>query len=222
MLSTDQTSAPPAERKKKPRPRRLGRALAIAGMAFALLGGTIETASATVPAEVFCPHDCWQEQNIPAGVNWGQWQDANSAAAFWANYNFQWGYYEYTPNGTAYDRISWHRYQGWPAQVYGGRWVGYWEGSRQQSRFMYYGGLYNDYGRQVSNEERRRGVGAADAYSTFTDNWGRHNAPYVEYDMDAYTSPTGRNDRRLVRNPRTGHVYVTFDHYNTFHYLGRF
>lgn len=222
MLSTGQTSAPPGERKKKPRPRRLGRALAVAGMAFALLGGTIETASATVPQDVYCPHDCWQVQQIPNNITWGQWQDANSAAAFWANYNFSWGNYERAPNGTDYNRISYQRYHGWPDQVYGGRWVGYWEGQWRQSRFIYYGGLYNDYGHQVTTAEASRGVSSANAFSTWRDYSGSHTAPYVEYDMDAYNGPTGRNDRRLVRNPRTGHVYVTFNHYNTFYYLGRF
>ena len=32
----------------------------------------------------------------------------------------------------------------------------------------------------------------------------------------------GRDAGRLVRNPNSGNVYVTFDHYQSFNYLGRF
>ncbi|MFE2407243.1 hypothetical protein ACFXDE_02735 [Kitasatospora sp. NPDC059408] len=217
----DPAPAPAAERQKKPRAWRRHRSvLAIAGMALALLGTTVDTASATVPQSVYCPQNCWQIRTPPNGINWGQWQDANSAAAFWGNYNIDWGhttfgYYDVSP--------QWGH--GWPAQVYGGTWYAYFEADVSADRFIYYGGTFNDYAGQITGFERARGVGSSQAWSTPGYGGTGNRSPYVEYDMDSWTNTRpagGRGDRRIVRNPNTGHTYVTFDHYNTFYYLGNF
>ncbi|WP_159049571.1 ribonuclease domain-containing protein [Streptomyces sp. NRRL WC-3618] len=219
MLSTDQTSAPSAALQKKPRPRRLGRALAVAGMAFALLGGTIGTASATPPQTVYCPQTCWQQQ-VPAGanINPGMWQDANSSAAFWANYNIDWNHSTF-----GWRDLSPQWGHGWPAQAYGGTWYAYFEPNYSADRFIYYGGIFNDYNGTLTRQERARGASPNQAWSTLPNN--TRLSPYVEYDIHMYshTNPSGgRGQHRLVRNPNTGNVYATFDHYNTFYFLGRF
>ncbi|MFD7902363.1 hypothetical protein ACFV4F_07115 [Kitasatospora sp. NPDC059722] len=215
----DPAPAPDAGRPKKPGTSKRRRAMIVAGMVLALMGGAVSTANAVVPQPVYCPQNCWQERNPPNGVNWGDWQDANSATAFWANYNIDWG------NTTfGYRDLSPQWGHGWPAQVYGGTWYAYFEPNYSADRFIYYGGTFNDYGGNLTAEERAHGVGGAQAWATQGYGQSANRAPYVEYDMDVYTQanpPGGRNARRIVRNPNSGNVYVTFDHYNTFHYLGR-
>ncbi|MFJ8026794.1 hypothetical protein [Streptomyces sp. NPDC096311] len=78
---------------------------------------------------------------------------------------------------------------------------------------------------QVANfEQVAHGASSSQAYSTYTDSNGvTHYSPYVEYDIDYYNAPgSSRNSRRLIRNPNTGNAFVTYDHYQSFYYLGRF
>ncbi|WP_198539522.1 ribonuclease domain-containing protein, partial [Streptomyces graminilatus] len=131
-------------------------------------------------------------------------------------------------NQNYYQRLRYQRGAGWPGWADGGHWYGYWEPAANWGRganmFLYYGGTFHDYGNRVSNQEIQRGAGRSDAHASYTDRFGQwHRSTYVEYDIDFHSQArAGRDAPRIVRDFRTGDVYATFDHYNRFHYLGRF
>ncbi|MDX3517917.1 ribonuclease domain-containing protein [Streptomyces scabiei] len=189
-------------------------------MLLALAGGTIaESGSAFAQPPNACTQTC-PAHPAPSGVDQQDWNAAIEAADFWANYeaNHLGATVAYTPS-ERYWRLDHTPGHGWPSAGGGGVWYAYWDRHTQNYEYVYYGGRFNDSQRRVTRAENRRGVANTNAFPTA----GTRSSPYVEYDIDYYDDPHDpRNARRIVRNTRTGHVYATFDHYNTFYYLGRY
>ncbi|MFK0113012.1 hypothetical protein [Streptomyces sp. NPDC091217] len=213
---------PEAAHHKKPRLRGHRRALTVASMLLALVGGAIADSGAasaqTVPT---LPGSCTQTCNRPpSGVNQADWDDALDAADFWANHEINvFAVVRYRLN--SYYRLDFDRSRGWPGARQGNQWLGFWNGAANRDQFVYYGGTFNDYQGLVTTIEQARGVSASRAYQTSR----QRTAPYVEYDISYWNQPWGvpnRGSWRLVRNPNSGNVYVTFDHYTSFYYLGHF
>ncbi|MET9970202.1 ribonuclease domain-containing protein [Streptomyces sp. NPDC006356] len=211
--SLAEATAPDAERRKKPRLRGR-RALTVAGVLLALVGGTAGTAIAQPP-----PAPCIQWCNNPPGgspsISNEEWNDAQEAATFWANHrvdpHYNWGI----------GQLDYAAGHGWPGQAEGGRWYDFWDSAAHATRFIYYGGRYNDRGGDLASfEQQARRVPPSRAFSTGN---GR-TAPYVEYDIDEHARTRGqdRGLRRIIRNPLTGNVFATWDHYQTFAWLGKF
>lgn len=200
------------------KPRRRGRrqALTVASVLLAVLGGVVAgsgTASAqTLPGA--CSALCNQR---PSWVDQDDWDAAVEAANFWANNNVD--HNQVVRSGIrSYYVISGSR-SGWPGQHDGGQWFAFREPGHSNNQFVYYGGVYNDWNGLISNIEHNRGVSGSRAYSTN----GHSLAPYVEYDISYYAQPNSqRNALRLVRNPNSGNVYLSTDHYQTFTFLGHF
>ncbi|WP_030949566.1 ribonuclease domain-containing protein [Streptomyces sp. NRRL S-646] len=147
------------------------------------------------------------------------WNAALDAANFWANHQIDWHQTDWSGGRSYYHLDQWAG-RGWPGQTTGNQWFGYWESATRRTEFVYYGGTYNDWNGLVSYAEQNlRGVSTSRAFSSGN---GR-TAPYVEYDIDYYgAARSSRNARRIVRNPLTGNVVATFDHYQSFEYLGHF
>lgn len=216
-------SAPDADRRTKPRLRGHRRVLTVASVLLALVGGAIAdsgTAFAQPPSGT-CTQTC---NNPPAGITAADWNAALEAADFWANHQIDWMATNWS-GGRSYYHLNDDAGRGWPGQRYGNQWFGYWEPSVHRTQFIYYGGVYNDWNGNLSwFEQTAHGGTTSNSYSTYRDRFGiTHNAPYVEYDIDYYgAARTQRNARRIIRNPNTGNVFATFDHYQSFEYLGRF
>jgi hypothetical protein len=218
------TQAPVSEPSEAPRPRpmhRLGagrRILTVLSVLLALVGGAVAesgTAFAQTPSGS-CTHTC---NNPPGGVTQANWNEALEAADFWANHTIDFNAVNWS-GGRSYYHLDNVAGRGWPGQNTGNQWFGYWEPYLHHTEFVYYGGRYNDYnGLLAYHEQNTLGVSSSQAFSTGN---GR-TAPYVEYDMDYYSAArSSRNARRIVRNPNTGNTYVTYDHYQSFYYLGRY
>lgn len=212
-------SAPDVERRKTPQMRARRRVLAVASMLLALTGGVIAstgTASAQTPPGA-CTHTC---NNPPGGISAADWNAALQAADFWANHYIDFNgavWYRFWE----YRRLEHWAGHGWPGQATGQRWYGYFD-NNQNAQFIYYGGTFNDYNGDVAAFEQNSPLTHASPSQAFSTGNGR-TAPYVEYDMDSYNAPgTQRNARRIIRNTITGNTFVTYDHYKTFAYLGRF
>lgn len=78
--------------------------------------------------------------------------------------------------------------------------------------WIYHGGRYYDYDRQLRNYGSNY-YGAADTTL--------YNGPYYEYDVYGHTSTSAsRGAARLVRNSVTGDVFFSPDHYSNFYYIG--
>ncbi|MET8980067.1 hypothetical protein ABZX85_31130 [Streptomyces sp. NPDC004539] len=223
MSSSATMSAPDTERDKTPRIRGRRRAMIVASVLLALTGG-VAAGSGTAFAQTppgHCNAICNQSPPGGTGVSQAAWNAAVQAADFWANHYIDHTTVVRTSLRNSYYVLDQHAGAGWPGQAGGGQWYAYWDERSHNNQFVYYGGRYNDYNGLVSTIEQARGVPASRAFST----QGRNTAPYVEYDMDSYNQPNpagGRDSWRLVRNPNSGNVYVTFDHYQSFDYLGRF
>lgn len=216
-MTSSPVPASVAERSAKPRVRGHRRVLTVAGVLLALIGGVATepgAAFAQAPAGT-CTQFC---NNPPAGVSVGDWNAAVETANFWSDHQIDFAAVDWS-NAQSYYHLDYWQGHGWPGQTTGNQWFGYWENG-VGTRFVYYGGTYNDYNGLLSNfEQNSHGATSSQAFSTGN---GR-TAPYVEYDMDYYTAArSSRNARRIVRNPNTGNVYATFDHYNSFYYLGRY
>ncbi|MGW0712963.1 hypothetical protein ACWD4G_44785 [Streptomyces sp. NPDC002643] len=211
-------SAPETERPTKTRFRRGRRALTVAGVLLALVGGAVAesgTAFAQAP-----PGSCTVTCNNPpggSGISRANWNVAVEAADFWANHMIDYNQVDYS-NGRSYYHLDRWAGRGWPSARTGTQWFGYWDSNTHSTNFVYFGGRFNDYGGNLAwQEQHAQGVSASQAYSTGN---GRLS-PYVEYDIDYYHSAgSARNARRIVRNSITGNVYATFDHYATFDYIG--
>jgi len=192
------------------------RALTVAGVLLALVGGAAGTAVAQPP-----PGQCRQWCNQPPSgnppISNQAWNDAERAADFWANHEID----PHVPQGRAgIGRLEQQAGHGWPGQAGGNRWFDFWDSRAHADRYIYYGGRFNDREGNLAWFEQQRGVPSSRAFSTGN---GR-TAPYVEYDIDEHTSTRSqdRGLRRIVRNPLTGNVFVTFDHYQTFAWLGKY
>ncbi|NNN33788.1 hypothetical protein HLK59_26170 [Streptomyces sp. S3(2020)] len=214
MISPLDTETEPEALPAKPRRRGRRQALTVASVLLAVLGGVVAgsgTASAqTVPGA--CSALCNQR---PSWVAEADWDAGVEAANWWANNNIDQTQVVWSGIRSYYRITSSHF--GWPGQRQGGHWFGFREGSHDQ--FVYYGGVYNDWNGMISNIEHARGVSGSRAYSSA----GHTTAPYVEYDISYYGQPNSqRNALRLVRNPNSGNVYLTTDHYQTFTFLGHF
>ncbi|MET9080716.1 ribonuclease domain-containing protein [Streptomyces sp. NPDC004237] len=220
-MSTPLASAPTTpstERPMKTRLRRGRRALTVTGVLLALVSGAVAgsgTAFAAPPSGS-CTVTC---NNPPVGSNisHADWNAAVEAADFWANHMIDWNQVDYS-HGHAYYHLDPWAGRGWPGASSGNQWFGYWDSNTHSTNFIYYGGRFNDYSQDLSwQEQHAQGVSSSRAYSTGN---GRLS-PYVEYDIDYYRSASSsRNARRIVRNTLTGNVYATFDHYQTFDYIG--
>lgn len=152
----------------------------------------------------------------PAGVSSQQWRGATSAAQFWNTEGIsnirgdrfhlvmrgQNGYPgQGWPGDTNPNARSWYHFET------GGSW-------RPQQHYIVYGGVFQDRDHRIQNLEQSHHVSSNDASGS--------NSVYREYDVNAWsTSTANRGTERIVRNVRNGHVYATFDHYGSFHYLGR-
>ncbi|WP_327313500.1 ribonuclease domain-containing protein [Streptomyces sp. NBC_01235] len=206
------------ERGQRSRLRGHRRILSVVGMLLALVGGVaVDSGTAFAqPPSGSCTHTC---NNPPAGVSRADWNAANQAADFWANHTIDFHAVNYSGGRSYYHLDQWAG-RGWPGQATGGQWFGYWEPSLHRTQFVYYGGRFNDNGGNLANHEQNfLHVSASRAFSTGN---GR-TAPYVEYDLDYHNvvDNRARGQRRIVRNPNTGNTYVTYDHYQSFYYLGR-
>ncbi|GAA3796757.1 hypothetical protein GCM10022403_033340 [Streptomyces coacervatus] len=219
--SLDTASASDAERRtKRPRLRGRRRILTVASIALALLGGSVAESGAAFaqPPSAQCPAACYA--GAPAGVQQVDWDDANEAATWWANNNVDFNAASVRSGWSWYHRIDAHPGGGWPDSFWGQNWYAFYEPGIGRDQFIYYGGTFHDRAGLVTQAERNHGVSSNDAWQSSAVNG---NSPYVEYDIDYYGSANDpRNARRLVRNTRTGNVYATFDHYQTFYYLGHF
>jgi len=223
MSSTTETAAAPdADRRTKPRLGLRGRALTVTGILLALVGGTV--AGAGVASAQAPPGACTQTCNAPPqGVSANDWNQALRAADFWANDYIDYNSVARPQWSQSYFVLQRWNGHGWPGQAQGRNWYAYHNGNDPWGNtiwgYVYYGGRYNDYNGLVTYFEGFHGGNANTAYPTGN---GR-TAPYVEYDINGYGAPGAQRDAwRLVRNPNTGNVYATFDHYTNFYYLGRF
>ncbi|MFJ9900620.1 ribonuclease domain-containing protein [Streptomyces sp. NPDC091280] len=183
-------------------------------MLLALVGGAVaEPSGAFAQAPPGQTNHGFQNPPAGSGISQADWNEILRAAGFWSNVNID----AYPNWGVGHLEVEPGR--GWPGQAGGNRWFDFWDSNAHANRYIYYGGRFNDYQGLVSNIERANGASSSQAHST----QGSNVSPYVEYDIDEYTS-TGvrRNARRIVRNPNTGNVYATTDHYNSFNLVGKF
>ncbi|MFC5661671.1 hypothetical protein ACFP3U_01600 [Kitasatospora misakiensis] len=218
------TAAADADRRKKAPLRGRRRILTVASVLLALAGGTVaESAPAFAQAPSgACTQTC---NNPPGGISPQDWNAALEAADFWANHRIDWQTNTWN-QGSSYVWLTPAQSAGWPGQATGNRWFGYYEPNQpnQHVQFIYYGGRFDDRDGLLAWYEHQRGVSDSQAWSTYTDRWGNtHYSPFVEYDIDYYpNAQVPRNARRIVRNVNNGNVYATFDHYQSFEYLGHF
>ncbi|PWG11142.1 hypothetical protein DF268_23435 [Streptomyces sp. V2] len=146
----------------------------------------------------------------PNGVSNEDWNGANTAAQFWSDH-------QTVRQGSSGGHLVTGQ-GGWPGDTAGRGWYSFTTGSwrNRTTWWIYYGGQFWDRDNRVAHhEEFDYGVSAWDA------NGG--GGQYREYDVFAHTGTDSgiRGKVRIVRNTRNGHVYATFDHYGSFHYLGR-
>lgn len=229
MTSTEVLEAPRAERTLSSRLKAHARKAAIPALLLSITFGgigvstTAHAASApsctTVPAQT-CPAQAplrGAQPNV-RGITDRDWRGAVTAAGFWnthgvdhfhgmhelvthENQHFTGGW----PGGTGRSDAGWYHFTT-------GSWL------HRQTHWIWYGGVFRDRNQQLERLERSFGVSQSRANGA--------NGVYREYDMLAYTRANApgsgtRGTYRIVRNTHTGHVYATFDHYKTFHYLGR-
>ncbi|MFF4799948.1 hypothetical protein ACFY1U_16290 [Streptomyces sp. NPDC001351] len=215
--SLDTVSASDAERRtKRPRLRGRRRILAVASIALALLGGTVAESGAAFAQSP--PGACTQWcNNPPAGVNQQDWNEAVMAADFWANHyidwnsrvNYGWGQYRILQ--------PWNGH-GWPGRGDGQRWYAYRDG--RGYGYVYYGGEYEDRNGFLTQFD----IGAHGGNSSTSYQHGPNGpSSYIEYDINGHNAPNDPRDAwRIVRNVNNGNTYATFDHYNSWNYLGRY
>jgi hypothetical protein len=219
--SPKQTPAPEVAPGRPPRTRGRHRVMIVASVLVALTGGLVAGAgsASAEPPPGNCNSVCNEAPPPGAGVSEQEWGNAVRAADFWANHQTNQHDVIRTGATSSVHTLDYHAGSGWPPDQYGNHWYGYWDSHAHRNEFVYYGGRYDDSEELVTFLEQARGASSSRAYSSHPN----HPAPYVEYDMDAYQAPgAARNETRLVRNPNTGNVYATFDHYQSFNYLGRF
>lgn len=190
-----------------------------ASVLVALTGGLVAgggSASAQTP-----PGNCNSvcNQAPPPSVSEHQWDNAVRAADFWANHQTDRHDMIRTGASSSVPTLIYHGGSGWPPASQGDQWYGYWDSRQHANEFVYTGGRYDDSDGLLSWAEQNRGASSSRAHSSHPGS----PAPYVEYDLDAYQRPgAARSGSRLIRNPSTGNVYATFDHYQSFNFLGRF
>ncbi|MFI9169326.1 hypothetical protein [Streptomyces lincolnensis] len=220
-IAPDQARAEEERTKRRPL-RRSHRMLTVVGVLLSLVAGvaaTEGTASAQPPTSCYT---CHTQQ--PAGVTAQDWHDAQDAANFWSNRHINWSEATWRSTRSGFHWDSYYRLDnggpGWPDPPTGYQgWFYLQYPNTNTQRFMYTGGTYRDDSHILRNAEMGRGVTPGNAQ-------GGAQSGYREYDIDSHTGPGGRGvsrgQRRIVRNIHSGHVYATFDHYKTFHYLGHF
>lgn len=222
MSSPHALSSTPAA-KQYTRPRSGGRPtiLAVLGVLLSLMAGLVATPGAANAATNTCP--CLTQQ---------QTRDAQATASFWANhrpdYNHQIVYLRMGNRTFAYTDLQPDNGNGWPTAARG--WYAFWSNADSDHHYIFLGGVYNDNSRALERAEIRRGVAARLATGS---HGGATTSHYEEYDIYQHNTPGIRSNgtsqaagyrgaARLVRNWATGHVYATFDHYSTFHYIGNY
>ncbi|MGN9755773.1 hypothetical protein [Streptomyces sp. SD31] len=213
--SLAEASAPDTEARRKARLRGHHRVLAIVGVLLSLMTGVLTTAgTASAQPSQQCSAVC----QAPAGFTQQSWNNVLGWAHYWANHNVNWGAVNWH-NSTAYYRIDSTPGRGWPSHSNPRSWYSTGSQANNNVRYIFIGGQYRDNSHALQNEEMYRGVAAGNAV-------GGANTVYEEYDMASFTTPGGqgvnRGAIRMVRNTISGHVYVTFDHYSTFYFVGRF
>ncbi|MDO0933902.1 ribonuclease domain-containing protein [Streptomyces sp. DG2A-72] len=171
----------------------------------------------TCPAPAPAPAPLPPRGDQPAGISNQQWRGAASAAEFWSREgvsNIQGDrFHLVAPGERGYPG------QGWPGNITQGAraWYHFDTGTSRvrEHHYIYYGGLFRD-GRHVIQ-------GLEERHHVTPNNADGSQDIYREYDVHAWNhAQTGiRGRERIVRNTRNGHVYATFDHYGSFHYLGR-
>ncbi|QNP68080.1 hypothetical protein IAG44_00355 [Streptomyces roseirectus] len=231
MSSTEAVETPRVKRSLTSRLRAHARKAGITAMLLGVTAGglglsaTAHAASTpsceTIPNQT-CPapgpsgDQLPARHSRPAGVTEEQWRGATTAADFWN--------VEGVSNAPG-DRLhlvmrgqNGFPGRGWPSDTNPNAraWYHFETGSGRvpQRWYIVYGGVFQDREQRVQNLERSHHVWASDAAGS--------NDVYREYDIHAWAGDNHiRGRERIVRNVRNGHVYATFDHYGSFHYLGR-
>ncbi|MHC5903632.1 hypothetical protein ACVNF4_06915 [Streptomyces sp. S6] len=184
----------------------------VSGLGLSATAHAADAPGCSAPTQT-CPAEAPWRGSQPGNVSDQDWRAAVTAADFWNTHDIN------RANGlnelVTSENPQYH--QGWPGDTNGRGWYSFTTGSwpRRTTHWIYYGGVFQDRGGQVANQEAGFHVP-----NMYTDG---STGAYREYDTLSHES-TGSNIRgtmRIVRNIYTGHVYATFDHYNTFHYLGR-
>ncbi|WP_329222780.1 hypothetical protein OG352_36475 [Streptomyces sp. NBC_01485] len=163
--------------------------------ALAHAAGNCENGPGPRPAAQ-CPAKPPARGRQPSQVSDQQWRGALGAADFW-NAHVPGQAWPVSPDPHA---------RGWYPVETGAR-------PGHQRHAIYYGGVFPDREHRVQHLEESHHVPANQASGS--------NDVYREYDVNAragHTAPRGAE--RIVRNVRTHHVYATFDHCGSFHYLG--
>lgn len=232
MTSTEALETPRAKRPLSSRLKAHARKAAIPAMLLSVtLGGVgvsttahaaeAPSCSTTPNTHVTCPAQApyrgTRPTNNPA-ITPQNWNGALSAATFWSMHGINHfnGLHELVTEGNP------QYHGGWPGDTARSAvgWYHWTTGTflRRETNWIWYGGVFNDRNHRLSNLEASFGVPASRRQ-------GVHQV-YREYDMLGYTTGQrpgsgSRGQYRIVRNVDTGHVYATFDHYTSFHYLGR-
>ncbi|MFI9172101.1 hypothetical protein [Streptomyces lincolnensis] len=172
-----------------------------------------QTCPAPGPAADPLPQRQTQE---PAGVSSQQWRGATTAANFWNAEGIS------NAPGDRFHLVMRGQHgfpgQGWPGNTSTNAraWYHFETGSswRPEHHYIVYGGVFQDREHRIQNLE--------ESHHVRPNNASGSNSVYREYDITSWSQTTANRGReRIVRNVRNGHVYATFDHYGSFHYLGR-
>ncbi|MET9865437.1 MULTISPECIES: ribonuclease domain-containing protein [unclassified Streptomyces] len=152
----------------------------------------------------------------PAGISDQQWNGAIAAANFWNIEGIS------NAPGDRFHLVMRGQHgfpgQGWPGDTNPNArsWYHFETGSswRPVHHYIVYGGVFQDREHRVQHLE--------ESHHVQPNNASGSNGVYREYDVHAWSrTAASRGQERIVRNVHNGHVYATFDHYGSFHYLGR-
>ncbi|MEU0589500.1 ribonuclease domain-containing protein [Streptomyces sp. NPDC006132] len=231
MTSTEALETPRAQRTLSSRLKAYVRKAAIPALLLSVTIGGVGASTAahaaegpscySVPGQT-CPAPGpaadplpWRGSQ-PAGISNQQWNGAISAANFWNIEGIS------NAPGDRFHLVS-RGEQGFPGQGWPGdtnpnarHWYHFETGSswRRVHHYIVYGGVFQDREHRIQRLEESHHVQPSNASGS--------NGVYREYDVNAWSQPSSsRGQERIVRNVRNGHVYATFDHYGSFHYLGR-
>jgi hypothetical protein len=231
MTSTEESATPRVKRTLSSRLKAHARKAVIPAMLLSVtIGGVGVSATAhaaegpscaSVPGQT-CPapgpaaDPLPQRGPQPAGVSNQQWRGFTTAADFWSREGVS------NVPGDPYHLVMQGQRgypgQGWPGNTSANarHWYHFETGGswRPEHHYIVYGGVFQDRDHRIQNLEESHHVQPSNASGS--------NSVYREYDVNSWSHTTAsRGQERIVRNVRNGHVYATFNHYGSFHYLGR-